>query len=132
MDPLILTDGMQIGEHLYTRLTVSPLNAVEAIDAATAGEKVRFAPDGEPVIVTSLNIASTERLRRQVKQLESDDGTVMQGPIQMTDLRKMSEGDYRKLVEHADQIDALYLQRESDKGGRDEAGAGEGADGTGA
>ena len=44
----------------------------------------------------------------------------------------MSEGDYRKLVERADQIDALYLQRESDKGGRDEAGAGEGADGTGA
>ncbi|WP_417847001.1 hypothetical protein [Thalassospira povalilytica] len=132
MDPLILTDGMQIGEHLYTRLTMAPLNAGEAIDAATAGEKVRFAPDGEPVIVTSPTIVSTERLRRQVKQLESKAGTVMQGPIQIVDLRKMSEGDYRKLVERADQIDALYLQRESDKGGRDEAGAGEGADGTGA
>ena len=132
MDSLTLTDGMKIGEHLYTRLTMAPLNAGEAIDAATAGEKVRFAPDGEPVIVTSPNIVSTERLRRQVKQLESDDGEVLQGPIQMTDLRKMSEGDYRKLVEHADLIDALYLKRESEKGGRDEAGAGEGADGTGA
>lgn len=131
MDSLILNDGMKIGDKVYTRLTLAPLDAGEAIDAAVAGEKVRFAPDGSPVIVNSPITVSLERLRRQIKHLETADGEIMQGPVQISDLRKMSEHDYRKLVERADYIDGLYLQRESGSGGRDETGAGANSDGTG-
>lgn len=133
MDALTLKDGLKIGEAVYTRLTITALTAGEAIDAAIAGEKVKLGLDGDPVIVTSPTVVSTERLRRQVKQLESDDGQTMQGPIQLSDLRRLSEGDYRRLVERADQVDSLYLAREQDtRGGREEAGAGENPDGTGA
>lgn len=131
MDPLILDDGMKIGDKVYTRLTLAALDAGGAIDAAVAGEQVRFAPDGSPVIVNSPTTVSLERSRRQIKHLETTDGETMQGPVQISDLRKMSERDYRKLVERSDLIDGLYLQRESGSGGRDETGAGANPDGTG-
>lgn len=132
MDTLVLNDGLKIGKCVYTRLTVGTLDAGGAIDATIAGEKVRLGMDGEPVIVTSPTLVSTERLRRQVKQLESEDGQTAKGPIQLSELRSMSERDYRALVHFADKVDGLFIARESDKNwGREEAGAGENPDGTG-
>ena len=133
MDALPLNDGLKIGETTYSRLTVSPLDAGGAIDAAIAGEKVRFGPNGEPVIVASPTVVATERLRRQVTRLESKDGQTMQGPILVSDLRRMSERDYRSLLARADQVDIAYLARECDNTAkREETGAGDNPDGTGA
>tara|TARA_R110000824_G_scaffold73986_2_gene188354 strand:+ start:93 stop:497 length:405 start_codon:yes stop_codon:yes gene_type:complete len=134
MDALVLKDGIRIGETVYTRLSISPLTAGEAIDATIAGEKVKLGINGQPVIVESPTLISAERLRRQVKHLESETGETLQGPIQLGDIRKMSEGDYRVLLDHASTIDGLYLAREDGKktGGREEAGADGDTDGSGA
>lgn len=124
MDILTLKDGIRIGDTVYTRLSISPLTAGEAIDATIAGEKVRYGADGVPVIVESPTLISAERLRRQVKHLESETGEALQGPIQLGDIRKMTEGDYRMLLDHSSTIDGLYLVREDGKtGGREKAGA---------
>jgi len=92
---------------------------------------VRFAPDGSPVIVESPVIVSAERYRRQIKRLSTENGEELQGPVQLKDLRALSEAEYRELIATCDAIDELLLQKEAGDrkaGGRDEAEAGSNPD----
>lgn len=115
-----LKDGVTIGGTLYSTLEMLPLTAGEAIDAAEASEKIQLTENLEPVIVHSPARATAERIRRQIKRLEGTDGEI-QGPMQLSDLRKLSEGDYLLVAQMADVIDGLYMQRESSDQGREES-----------
>lgn len=118
--------GLVIGEKTYIRAEIAPLTAGDAIDATQAGEMVRFGPDALPVIVESPVIVSAERYRRQIKSLETVNGERLQGPVQLSDLRKLPEAEYRKLMVVCDTIDELLLKKEAGDTprGRDEAEAG--------
>ncbi|OSQ41671.1 hypothetical protein [Thalassospira sp. MCCC 1A01428] len=126
-----LKTGFRIGEKTYPIIEISALTAGDAIDATQAGEVVRFAPDGSPVIVESPVIVSAERYRRQIKRLSTENGEELQGPVQLKDLRALSEAEYRELIATCDAIDELLLQKEAGDrkaGGRDEAEAGSNPD----
>lgn len=115
---ITLTDGVKIGDHVYKRLTLRPLTAGDTIDAAEAAEKVSLTLQGEPVVMTSPTRATAERIRRNVKLLEREDGEPLNGPLSMAALRTLSDRDYHALGMRSDQIDEAFLKREEPKGGR--------------
>jgi len=120
-----LNEGIKIGEKSYTTIHLDKLNAGEAMDAADAAESIKMVEDGkgglQPVFVTSPARATAERIRRMIKKLADPAGESIGGPIQYGDLRKMDESDYRRITAKADEIENLYLSKETDTQGRDES-----------
>jgi phage FluMu protein gp41 len=120
-----LNEGIKIGDKTYTTVHLDKLQAGEAMDAADEAESIKMAEDGKgglhPIFVTSPARATAERIRRMIKKLSDPAGESMSGPVQYGDLRKMDEGDYRRLTAKADEIENLYLAQETDAQGREES-----------
>ncbi len=128
-----LKTPLTMGEKKVVSLTLQTLTAGAAIDAAADAERVQFTPSGEPVVVASPVLAAAERVRRQVRKLICEDGTTMDGPMNLGDLRKLSEDDYLALIDAVEALDVAYLEREEGTQGRDDAtDAGNDSDGGGA
>ena len=121
MHKYTLNTPLVLGKNTITHFELQPLNAGTAINAAEAAEQVRFAPGGEPVVVASPVLATAERTRRQVRKLHCEDGSTLEGPMQLSDLRKLGESDYRDLIEAVEALDAIYLEREADARGQSDS-----------
>lgn len=126
---LSLGDPIKLGNASVVALMLEPLDAGQAIDAATDAERVAFSPKGEPVLVPSPVMATAHRARRQVRTLICDDGKDIQGPMSLSDLRRLSEPDMIALYDRCEKVDELYLEKESGRGRSHAADGGGSADG---
>jgi len=130
---ITLIEGLKIGEKTYTTVFLDKLTAGEAMDAADAAESIKIVDDGKggmtPVFQTSPARADAERSRRMIKKLETTNGDLLSGPVQLSDLRKMDEFDYRHLTAKIDEMEQLLLKREGPHQGRPESAAATNGDG---
>jgi len=126
-----LLTPVSLGKKHVVSLDLVALTAGSAIDAATDAEKVQITLTGEAVVVASPTLATAERVRRQVEKLYFGDGSSISGPMNLSDLRRLTEPDYIALINAIEIVDAAYLEREDPNSGRPETIAGNDTNGGG-
>ena len=113
-----LKKGLKVGEETHKKVELGDITAGDIIDANQEAEQVRVVMvDGKPeaTVIVSPNLSAVHLLRRQIKKIGSLDG-----PIAYDVMRKLSSGDFERLLAAADQI-AAAVAKEAVQRGRGDA-----------
>lgn len=127
-EPIVIGEGDE--ERRFTTAVLRNLTGGEAIEAQRAAEVAL--PFRDPVTgkssaicAISPTLATRERVLRQIARLESADGHVQRGPIPPAFLKHLSEIDYERLVNEAEDLDNLALGAAAEQLGLTGGDAGE-------
>ncbi|WP_299733986.1 phage tail assembly protein [uncultured Endozoicomonas sp.] len=109
-----LKDGMTIGQgsetETHRHVILRQLGAADVMDAMEASERVVPTPDGYQLVSSPARMG-LELLRRQVKKLG-----VMNGPLSLEDLRRLSSDDLSLLQAHVEALDTATAKEIESRG----------------
>jgi phage FluMu protein gp41 len=96
-----LTTPIRIGKNEYSEITLREPTAGDVIEAQEEAEKLVLTQDG-PALVASPSKVGLGVLRRQVAKI----GDAIDGPIDITTLKRLTPIDLNRLQNAADAMDA--------------------------
>jgi phage FluMu protein gp41 len=96
-----LTTPIRIGDNEYSEITLREPTAGDVIEAQEEAEKLVMTPDG-PALVASPSKVGLGVLRRQVAKI----GDTIDGPADITTLKRLTPIDLNRLQNAADAMDA--------------------------
>jgi len=124
---ITLKDGLTVGTDILTDAVLRPSTAGDIIDAQEESEKLVMTKDG-PRLVSSPTLSGAGMLRRQIVRIGN-----LQGPLGLSELRRLSPRDMEALQEAAAQLDdaamaeVLSERGRGDRSGQTDPSAGAGA-----
>jgi len=110
---ITLDDGIKVGDDVLTQATLREPTAGDVIDAQEESEKLVETLDG-PRLVSSPTLSGAGMLRRQIVRIGN-----LEGPLSMSDLRKLSPRDMHALQTAANKLDSALAGEALTDRGRD-------------
>ncbi len=110
-----LINGLTIGEKVHRHAMIREATAADLIDATDESEKVIRTEEGFQLIASPTMVA-LNTLRRQIVKVGE-----YEGPLSLSELKKLSAPDLSLLQEGAEVLEAATLDKVRDRG-RDSAG----------
>lgn len=105
-----LEHGLKAGESTHFEVGLRELESGDYIDAQLAAEKV-LVQDGKAICYTSDVLYGLQLLVRQVEYIGK-----VQGPIDVKELRKLHQDDFKLLQIKASELDKLIAQELAERG----------------
>lgn len=112
---VLLNKGLIIGETTHKEAEIREASAGDLIDATSESEKLINTPEGFQ-LVASPTMVGLNTLRRQIVRVGDHPG-----PLELSELRKLSAHDISLLQEHAEALDKASLSQVTDRGRADQA-----------